>query len=87
MKLSKTTIKLVEEALQHYLNYNNPNRVNGKYLRMMDSLSFNYTGASSQKISGLLDDYFKEVQVQNLSEAIARLQNKKEKNENLWWIW
>ena len=55
--------------------------MNGKYLRMMDSLSFNYTGASSQKISGLLDDYFKEVQVQNLSEAIARLQNKKDKND------
>ena len=81
MKLSKTTIKLVEEALHHHLNYNNPNRVNGKYLRMMDSLSFNYTGAPSQKISGLLDDYFKEVQVQNLSEAIARLQNKKDKND------
>lgn len=74
----KNYIKLIEEALQHHLNYNNPNRVNGKYLRMMDSLSFNYTGHLSQKISGLLDDYFKEVQVQNLSEAIARLQNKKE---------
>ena len=81
MKLSTNTIKLVEEALQHHLNYNNPNRVNSKYLRMMESLSFNYAGASAQKISGLLDDYFKEVQVQNLSEAITRLQNKKDKND------
>ena len=79
IKIEKTAIKLVEEALQHHLNYNNPNRVNGKYLRMMDSLSFNYTGAPAQKISGLLDDYFKEVQVQNLSEAIIRLQNKENK--------
>ena len=45
----------------------------------MESLSFNYTGAPVQKISGLLDDYFKEVQVQNLSEAIIRLQNKENK--------
>ena len=76
MKLSKATIKLIEEAPQHHLNYNNPNRINGKYLKMMDMLSFNYTGTPAQKFSGLLDDYFKEVQVQNLSEAIARLQNK-----------
>ena len=79
MKLSKATIKLIEEALQHHLNYNKPNRVNSKYLRMMESLSFNYTGAPAQKIFGLLDDYFKEVQVQNLSEAIIRLQNKENK--------
>ena len=76
MKLSKKTIKLIEEALQHHLNYNNPDRVNGKYLRMMDSLSFNYSGAPAEKISGLLADYFKEVRVENLSEAIIRLQNK-----------
>ena len=63
----------MKKLLQHHLNYNNPNRVNGKYLRMMESLSFNYTGAPAQKISGLLDDYFKEVQVQNLAEAIVRL--------------
>ena len=49
MKLSKKTIKLIEEAIQHHLNYNNPDRVNGKYLRIMDSLSFNYSGASAQK--------------------------------------
>ena len=76
MKLSEKTIELIEEALKHHLNYNNPNRVNGKYLRIMDSLSYNYVGAPAQKISALLDNYFADVNVNNLAEAIIRLQNK-----------
>ena len=31
--MTKEIIKSIEEALEHHLNYNNPNRVNGKYLK------------------------------------------------------
>lgn len=78
MKLSKETIRQIEEALQHHLNYNNVNRVNGKYLRMIDSLSSNYAGTQAEKNSALMSDYFADVQVKNLSEAIIRLQNNKD---------
>ena len=78
MKLSIETISKIEEALQHHLSYNNPNRVDGKYLKTIDSLSANYTGAQAEKNSALLNDYFADVQVKNLSEAIIRLQNNKD---------
>ena len=74
--MHKETIKSIEEALKHHINYNNPNRVNGKYLRTMDSLAYRYSGAPAEKISSLLEDYFAAVNVKNLDEAIIRLKNK-----------
>jgi len=63
---------LIERALKLHINYKNiPS--NGKYLKIMDSLTCNYIGAPSIRVSKLLDDYYNFVGVKNLSEALERL--------------
>ena len=73
MKLSDEIIREIEEAIPHHINYNNPNRINGRYLKIMDRLAISYTGAPGIRVSKLLDDYYKVVGVNNLDEAINRL--------------
>ena len=70
--MNKNTIKEIEEALKLHINYTGYSS-GGEYLRRMDRLAWNYSGAQAQKISSLLDDYFELVNVKNLSEAIKRL--------------
>ena len=70
--MNKNTIKEIEEALKLHINYTGYSS-GGEYLRRMDRLAWNYSGAPALKISALLDDYFKVVNVKNLSEAIKRL--------------
>lgn len=77
--MHKETIMSIEEALKRHINYNNPDRVNRKYLRMVDSLSYRYSGAPGIKVHLLMNDCFAAVHVKNLDEAIIRLQNKDKK--------
>lgn len=65
-------IKRIEEALRLHINYKG---IAGgdKYLKMMDSMSYMYSGAPGIRLSKLLDDYYKEVGVSNLDEALTRL--------------
>lgn len=70
--MHKTRIENVENALRLHINYlGKPS--NGRYLKAMDELAVGYSGSLSQKVSKLLDDYYKEVGVLNLDEALLRL--------------
>ncbi len=70
--MHKTTVNQIEEALRLHINFAGiPS--GGRYLRIMDRLAWNYSGAPAQKVSALLDDYFNAVGVKNLTEAISRL--------------
>jgi len=71
-------INEIERALKLHINYKNiPS--DGRYLKIMDSLTYNYTGAAGIRVSKLLDDYYNFVGVKNLNEALERLR-KKENN-------
>lgn len=72
--MNKNTIKEIESALKLHINYTGHSS-GGEYLRRMDRLAWNYSGAQSQKISSLLDDYFDEVGVKNLAESLKRLKD------------
>jgi hypothetical protein len=70
--MNKNTIKEIESALKLHINYTGYSS-GGEYLRRMDRLAWNYSGAPALKVSALLDDYFKVVNANNLDEAIQRL--------------
>ena len=65
------TIKEIERALPYHINYNGG--TTGNYLKIMDSISYGYTGAPAQKVCALLEDYYMAVGVGSLNEAIDRL--------------
>jgi len=71
----------IERALKLHINYKNKSS-GGKYLylKTMDSLTYNYTGAPGIRVSKLLDDYFIAVGVLNLDEALERLRNLENNN-------
>ena len=70
--MNKLTIMEIEEALRLHINFAGfPS--GGRYLRIMDRLAWNYSGAPALKVSALLDDYFNAVGVKNLTEAFDRL--------------
>jgi len=65
-------IETIEQALRLHINYvGKPS--NGRYLEIMDNEAYRYTGAPGIKISKLLDNYFKQVNVENLTGALDRL--------------
>ena len=70
--MNKNTIKEIEEALKLHINYTGYSS-GDEYLRRMNRLAWNYSGAPALKVSALLDDYFKVVNANNLDEAIQRL--------------
>jgi len=74
MKFSKETILQIEKNLKLHINYKGVSS-RGKYLREMDKLTFNYSGARGIALSNMLDDYFKQVGVKDLNEALERLRN------------
>jgi len=80
MELSKDTIEQIEKALPRHVSYPGT-RDKGSYLEIMDKLVFNYTGAMAIRISKLLDDYFKTVGVNNLTEALERIYKRRKENE------
>jgi hypothetical protein len=70
----KNKINDIERALKLHINYKGiPS--NGKYLKIMDSLTYNYTGAPGIRVSKLLDDYYKFVNVLDLYASLERLRN------------
>jgi hypothetical protein len=71
-KLTQNKINEIERALKLHINYKNISS-NGKYLKIMDSLTYNYSGAPGIRVSKLLDDYFCNVGVKDLDEALNRL--------------
>lgn len=73
--MHKTTIDKIEKALRAHTNYKGKKSFCcGSYLNIMDRLAYSYPGTLSEKVSNLLDDYFKKVNVSNLSEAFERLE-------------
>lgn len=65
-------IPKIEEALRLHINYVGKSS-GGKYLKIMDRKASVYSGAPGIKVSKLLDDYYKKVNVSNLDEALSRL--------------
>ena len=75
MKFSKETIKKIESNLKLHINYEG-RPSGGKYTREMDKLTFNYSGPPGIALSNMLDDYYNQVGVKNLEEALSRLRIK-----------
>lgn len=74
MKLSNETISRIENNLKLHINYKGiPS--GGKYLIEMDKLTCNYSGARGLALSNMLEDYFSQVGVNNLSDALERIRN------------
>lgn len=74
-------IERIEKALRLHINYKGiPS--NGAYLKIMDDMTWNYTGAPGIRVSKLLNDYFDEVGVANLNEALERLRNIDKENKD-----
>ena len=69
---SEETISKIESNLKLHINYKGVSS-GGKYLREMDKLTYNYSGARGMALSNMLDDYFKQVGVKNLDEAFYLL--------------
>ena len=78
MNFSKETIKKIESNLKLHIDYKGISS-GGKYLKEMDKLTYNYSGARGVALSNMLNDYFNQVGVKNLDEALSRLRiiNKK----------
>ena len=74
MKLSNETISRIENNLKLHIDYKGVSS-GGKYLIEMDKLTFNYPGARGLALSNMLGDYFSQVGVNNLSDALERIRN------------
>lgn len=70
--MNKTRIEKVEAALRLHCNYLGKYSCR-RYLKAMDELAAGYSGSLSEKVSKLLDDYYKKVGVLDLNEALLRL--------------
>ncbi len=73
---SKETIARIEANLKLHINYTGKSS-GGKYLKEMDKLTYNYSGPRGLALSNMLNDYYKQVGVGNLNEALNRLRNQK----------
>ena len=69
---SEETVLKIEKNLRLHINYKGVPS-GGKYLIEMDKLTYNYPGARGIALSNMLDDYFKQVGVEYLDEALDRL--------------
>lgn len=72
MKFSENTIIQIEEALRLHINYKGVPS-GREYLKRMDSLAIGYDGPRGIALSNMLDDYFDQIGVRNLEEALERL--------------
>lgn len=70
--MTKKTIQEIEKTLRLHINFNGVPSGN-KYLKLMDRLSYSYEGTPSIRLSSLLNDYFKIINVSDLDEALERL--------------
>ena len=73
---SQNQINEIEENLKLHINYKGVCS-GGKYLKRMDRLTYNYSGARGIALSNMLNDYYKQVSVKNLDEALERLRKEK----------
>jgi hypothetical protein len=73
---NKNQISEIEENLKLHINYKGVSS-GGKYLQRMDRLTYNYSGARGIALSNMLNDYYKQVNVKNLDEALERLRKEK----------
>ena len=72
-KFSQTKIEAIESALRLHFDYRGISS-NGRYLKEMDALaSWGYNGSLSQKLSNMLNDYYKQIGVNDLNSALDRL--------------
>lgn len=79
-RFSEHTIAKIEENLRLHINYKGVSS-GGKYLREMDKLTYGYSGPRGMALSNMLSDYFAQVGVSNLDEALNRLR-KEDETEN-----
>ena len=72
MVFSEHMISEIESNLKLHINYKGiPS--NGLYLRRMDTLTLNYPGPRGLALSDMLKDYYAQVGVSSLDEALERL--------------
>lgn len=71
-KFSEEMITQIEKNLRLHINYKGISSGN-KYLREMDKITYEYPGARGLALSDMLDDYYKQVNVKDLDEALKRL--------------
>jgi len=64
-------VKQIDETLTYHINYGK--HQSDRYIKKMDKLAMFESGTLSQKVSSLLNKYYKKVDVENLNEAITRL--------------
>tara|TARA_R110002074_G_scaffold302750_1_gene473952 strand:- start:1153 stop:1455 length:303 start_codon:yes stop_codon:yes gene_type:complete len=73
---NKNQIGEIEENLKLHINYKGVSS-GGKYLQRMDRLTYNYSGVRGIALSNMLSNYYKQVNVKNLDEALERLRKEK----------
>ena len=73
-KFSKDSINKIESVLRLHSNYTGKSS-GGEYLRQMDRLTVNYAGPRGIALSAMLEDYYKQVGVNNLYQALNRLRD------------
>jgi hypothetical protein len=71
-RFSEKSISEIESNLKLHINYKGGSS-GDKYLKEMDMLTYNYSGARGIALSNMLNDYFEQVGVRNLDEALDRL--------------
>ena len=71
-QFSEEIISKIEDNLKLHINYKGVSS-GDKYLREMDKLTYNYSGARGLGLSNMLNDYFRQVGVKNLDDALNRL--------------
>ena len=75
-------INKIEQALRLHIDYKGKPS-NGEYLEIMDKEAILYSGSLGEKVSKLLNDYYKKVNVSNLDEALEILRKQEIKNKLL----
>ncbi len=71
-QFSEETIAKIESNLKLHFNYKGISS-GDKYLKEMDRLTYNYPGARGLALSNMLNDYYKQVGVKDLYDALNRL--------------
>ena len=72
MKLTNKEIEQIETNLKLHVDYSGKCS-NGLYLHNMDKLTIKYKGARGVALSSMLNDYYKQIGVDNLKQALKRL--------------
>ena len=71
--MTPETIKEIDETLKLHSLYSGT--YTKKYLKRMDALAINESGAPGLRLSKLLNKYYKAIGVENIQEAFDRLRS------------